>query len=187
MAGTAGGGGGTVAARFQVAAEGDRLKVTPRDPVWWLTCSDNLQPAQRVDGSWSVLRDDRPEGFNQHPAAHYLDGTYQSDCSLSLGCDVLVCEQMPTDPERIRDEMYVSTREFVQVGQQAAPTCDEEEQVRLDAGLDAGVLDGGLDAGGRQVPVLEARTPSGTLGMRIRYFPSNDCSGTPLTADVAVE
>jgi hypothetical protein len=193
QAGAAGAGGAAATARFQVTAEGEQLRLIPLDPVWTFLCENNIQAVRRVKGGWTALRDDRPPEFNGNFAAHYRDGTFHSDCALSLGCDVTSCVPLPSEPDLIfmgqplgiPGEMIVSAREIVQVGQRAAPTCDEE--AAGDAGIDAGGLDAGPDAGGRQVPLLESRTPTSPLGIRVRYYRNSSCSGDALTAEVPVE
>ncbi|MEO8181416.1 MAG: hypothetical protein ABI895_21470 [Deltaproteobacteria bacterium] len=198
MAGSAGNGGsgGAAPARFTAAVTGDVLLLTPLDPVWVSHCSEPIHAVQRSNGAWTVLRDDRPEAFNGHYAAHYLDGSYHSDCALSLGCDVGSCSQLTPELGPPWERLQPPAREYVQVGQALAPLCGEEITERdggvlnaglLEAGLlDAGLLDGGPDAGGRPVPRLESRAASGQLGMRIRYFRDSSCT-EEITTDVPVE
>lgn len=184
----AGGSGGTMDSdadaappRFRAVLEGQRVVFTPLDPVWINTCNEpNPRIAQRSGDSWTLLDDDRPEGTNLHHGAHYLDGEYQSDCRLSLGCDVGGCRAYADAVEdQGRFQFRLVAREFVQVGEQPAPTCDTE-----DAGI---ALDAGGDAGLRAVPVIESRAPTGPLAVRLRYFRDSQCQTEELTVDVEVE
>jgi hypothetical protein len=167
--------------RFQAVLTGERVLLTTSDSVWLTTCDEpNPRLAQRTGDSWTLLRDERPPESNLLQAAHYLDGSYQSDCRLSLGCDVGGCTPFA---EFYEDAWYfqarMTAREYVQVGQLGAPSCDQE---------DAGVpLDAGGDAGGRLVPNIESRAPSGPLAVRLRYFRDDHCATGAITTDILVE
>lgn len=166
-------------ARFQAVLEGDRVTVTALDPVWIILCNDNLRVVQQVNDSWTLLRDDRPPASNLHHAAHYVDGEYHSDCRLSLGCDVGSCTPFSDiGPELQWYRPRMIAREFVQVGELDAPTCD-----LVDAGSGS---DAAGDAGTRSVPNIESREPSGPLGIRIQYY-RDACDSDPITTDVPVE
>jgi hypothetical protein len=167
--------------RFQAVLEGLSVAFTPLDPVWINTCNEpNPRIAQRSGDSWTLLEDDRPENLNLQHEAHYLDGDYQSECRLSLGCDVGGCRSFA---DALEDELlfqsHLVAREFVQVGELPAPTCETE-----DAGI---ALDAGDDAGLRSIPAIESRAPTGPLALRLRYFRDSQCQTEELTAYVEVE
>jgi hypothetical protein len=188
----AGGAGGALeptdagVARFRARQSGDLVELVALDEAWFIDCENNPQLVQRVNGAWVPLRDDRPEAFNLNHAAHYLDGTYFSDCALSLGCDVSGCRRILDDREEFRqDTLKLRAREYVQVSEALAPDCDHDTGGLLDAG---GQFDAGSDAGVRRVPSIESRAPSGALAVRVRYYPGNRCSdGAAVTLDVPVE
>jgi hypothetical protein len=168
-------------ARFTAVLDGERVRLTALDPVWVYGCEDlNPRLAQRAGDSWTLLRDERPEGLNLHHAAHYLDGAYQSDCNLSLGCDVGGCASFV---EFLEDfglfQARLTAREYVQVGLLEAPACYPD-----DAGAN---LDAGGDAGHRSVPAIESRAPAGPLAVRLRYFRDSSCRTEAITTDIAVE
>jgi hypothetical protein len=168
------------AARFRASLQGQTVSVEALDDVWIALCNRDLQLVEQLDGSWTPLRDDRPEASNLQHAAHYLDGAFHSDCRLSLGCDVSYCvpfSEVPWDSEW--DQAPLIAREYVQVGSVAGPSCDA-----LDAGVDA---DAGSDAGVRRVPAIESRVPTHPLGVRVRYHSDSRCQTDPITTHVAVE
>lgn len=170
-------------AQFTAVLEGNQVRLTTGDAVWIQGCLRNPRIVHQLEGVWTPLRDDRPEGTNLERAAHYLDGSLQTraECQQSIGCDFATCEAFPLAPEPFPsdyDRMLV--REFVQVGQASAPTCDQ-----LDAGTPA---DAGTDAGVRQVPDIESRAPAGPIGVEIRYWRDSECQpGTDVTIVVPVE
>lgn len=184
-----GGSGGSIdadvpeagAARFQAVLDGERVRLTALDPVWLSLCNEpNPRLAHQTGDTWTILRDERPDGFNLQHAAHFLDGAYQSDCRLSLGCDVGGCtslEDFEQDVGVFQSRMIA--REYVQVGQLDAPSCDRE-----DAGVN---LDAGDDAGRRSVPAIESRAAEAPLVVRFRYFRDNRCETGAITTDIAVE
>jgi hypothetical protein len=132
---------------------------TTADNVWIQACTPSPRLVHEVDGVWTPLRDDRPEGTNLQFGPHYLDGALEPACRLSLGCDVGGCEKFPLAPEPfVTTYNHLVAREFVQVGLASAPTCDQ-----LDAGLDP---DSGSDAGVRQLPDIESRAPAGPSASR---------------------
>lgn len=166
---------------FTATREGDTVRLTTSDEVWIESCFRNPRVVQHEGDGWAALRDDRPDGYNLLRAGHYLDGAFVDEtCGLSLGCDVVGCTYFPSDPEDfIPFYQRFSVREYVQVGEAAAPTCDF---------IDAGVpLDGGADAGVRQVPNIESRAPTGALGVEIRYYLDSSCESDVITTVVAVE
>ncbi len=167
--------------RFRAVLDGERVRLTALDPVWVSQCDDpNPRLAQRAGDAWTLLRDERPEGFNLHHAAHYLDGSYQSDCVFLLACDVGGCRSIADFEEDVGVfQSRMIAREYLQVGQLDAPTCDRE-----DAGVD---LDAGGDAGRRSVPAIESRAPDGPLAVRLRYFRDSSCRTEAITTDIAVE
>lgn len=167
---------GTV--RFSATLEGTRVNVTALDQVTVEACNQSVRLVQRVGDSWEPLLDERPPGFNEQLAAHYLDGVYDSACRLSLGCDVAYCYSLTEGPDTF-DAPYLIAREFVKVGERAALTCDAQ-----DAGVE---LDAGPDAGVRFVPDIQSRAPSGPLGVRIRYHRLANCAGDAITTVVPVE
>ena len=164
-------------ARFQAVLDGEVVRLTALDPVWMLTCNfENPRVVQRSGDSgdaWTLVTDERPDGFNFQQEAHYLDGVYQSDCSLSLGCDVGGCVDLAEGVEEFGSR--VVAREFVQVGELPAAICDGDP------------ADGGVDAGVRTVPAIESRAPTGALGVRLVYYRDDRCRTEPITTDVAVE
>jgi hypothetical protein len=178
---TDGGSGGTDLsdgglAQFSAVLEGDRVRLSSSDGVWIERCQRNPRLVQQDGDAWTPLRDDRPEAYNLLDAAHYLDGSFRDACRLTLGCDVGGCAAFSTmyDP-------YVPlvAREFVQVGQASAPTCDQ-----LDAGIEP---DAGSDAGVRQVPNIESRAPTSAIGVEIRYYRDSRCRTGAITTVVPVE
>jgi len=185
--GTSGAGGSGLPdgglAQFTAVLEGNQVRLTTSDPVWIQACVRNPRIVHQVDGVWTPLRDDRPEGTNLERDVHYLDGSLQARaaCEQSLGCDVGGCEAFPLAPESFRNNYdRLTAREFVQVGQASAPTCD-----RLDAGTDP---DASSDAGVRQVPDIESRAPAGAIGVEIHYWRDGQCStGSDITTVVPVE
>jgi hypothetical protein len=170
-------------AQFTAVREGNQVRLTTSDPVWIQACQRNPRIVQQVDGVWTPLRDDRPEGTNLERNMHYLDGSLQAraECRQTLGCDVGGCEAFPVAPMPLRNTYdRLTAREFVQVGQASAPTCD-----RLDAGVEP---DASSDAGVRQVPDIESRAPGGAIGVEIQYWQDSQCStGSDITVVVPVE
>jgi hypothetical protein len=172
--GTPDAGGG----RFLATLQGEIVSLDSLDPAWWTLCR-GPQIIQRTGDEWTRLQDDRPEAFNLNHAAHYVDGVYHSDCRLTLGCDVDFCTPFPEDPLEFGSRYFTPlvAREYVQVGQRAAPDCE-----------DAGVaLDAGGDAGSRLVPDIESRVPGSPIGVRVRYYLDSRCQTEPITTDVPVE
>ncbi|HTV21914.1 MAG TPA: hypothetical protein VMG12_24660 [Polyangiaceae bacterium] len=167
--------------RFLATLEGDRVSLSSLDPVWVARCTRNFQVVQREGDDWTPLVDDRPDGTNLLYEAHYLDGVMNDACRLSVGCDVGGCIPLSDVADEIdpfqRDALIA--REFVSIGTAAAPTCD-----RLDAGVD---LDGGSDAGVRQIPNIETRVPVGALGVSVRFYTDAQCRTPRLTVVVPVE
>lgn len=109
----------------------------------------------------------------------YLDGTLEPACQRDRGCDVAGCRAFPPDPSSAFHDALVA-REFVQVGQASAPTCDP-----LDAGTDR---DASSDAGVRQVPDVESRAPAGPIGVQVRYYRDSGCPAEDeITVVVPVE
>jgi hypothetical protein len=183
--GGAGGAGGAQptdagVTRFRARQSGDLVELVALDEAWLIDCEKNPQLVQSVNGVWMPLRDDRPEAFNLNHAAHYLDGSYFSDCNLSLGCDVSACRRIRDAREEFREyTLKLRAREYVQVGEAVAPACGSDAGVEIDAGNDAGV---------RRVPNIESRAPSAALAVRVRYYPDNSCSENAwVTLDVPVE
>jgi hypothetical protein len=168
-------------AQFTAALEGNEVRLTTSDPVWVQTCAPSPRLVQQVGGVWTPLQDDRPPASNLLIGAHYLDGSLQPACRLSLGCDVGGCDAFPLAPEPyVTFYNRLVAREFVQVGQASAPTCDA-----LDAGIPA---DAGSDAGVRLVPDIESRAPAGPIGVEIHYWRDSQCSeGNDVTTVVPVE
>jgi hypothetical protein len=153
---------------------------TTADNVWIQACTPSPRLVHEVDGVWTPLRDDRPEGTNLQFGPHYLDGALEPACRLSLGCDVGGCEKFPLAPEPfVTTYNHLVAREFVQVGLASAPTCDQ-----LDAGLDP---DSGSDAGVRQLPDIESRAPAGSIGVEVRYWRDSQCLTGEITSVVPVE
>jgi hypothetical protein len=176
-------------ARFRATLEGDVVNVVALDRVWLEGCQTNPQLVQKLGDSWVPLRDERPEAFNLHHAAHYLDGTLYSDCYLSLGCDVASCQAFPEEAlsEDQLSDLYAPliAREYIEVAQLGAPSCERQgRDSHMDAGGDAGA---GSDAGVRLIPSLDSRVPSGPLGVRIRYYRDSGCRTEALTTEIAVE
>jgi hypothetical protein len=169
------------AARFRASLQGQTVSLEALDDdVWVVVCNRSLQLVEQLDGSWTPLRDDRPEASNLQHAAHYLDGAYHSDCRLSLGCDVSYCVPFSEVPwDSAWDQPPLIAREYVQVGDVGGPSCEQ-----LDAGVDP---DAGSDAGVRRVPAIESRVPTHPLGVRIRYHSDRRCQTDPITTHVAVE
>lgn len=167
LPGDSGGEAGT--ATFVAVVQGARMVVTTEDDVWTDGCSLDLEVLRWSGDGWVPLRDERPEGTNLHKAAHYVDGSYRSDCGQSLGCDYYFCSRF----DRRAEFTPLSAVEYVEVGQRAATLCSAEDAgVDSDAGSDT---DG--DAGVRIVPVVEQITPTSPLAVRIRYFASEQaCS-----------
>jgi hypothetical protein len=163
---------------FRAHLNGPSVTVGTLEDVWVVTCSEVAQVVQQHGDDWEPLRDERPPAFNQHHAAHFLDGAFHSDCQLSLGCDVSTCD-MWTFSGNPSGGGYLSlpARELVQIGDAAAPSCD---------GTDAGVESDGGNAAPRLVPNLESRAPTGPLRVRVRWFRDDQCDH-PLTADIAVD
>jgi hypothetical protein len=186
VSGASGAGGSGVPdgglAQFTAVLDGNQVRLTTSDDVWIQACVPNPRVVQQVDGLWTPLRDDRPEGTNLEHDAHYLDGSLQAraECRQSLGCDVVDCEAFPEAPMPLRNSYdRLTAREFVQIGQAPAPTCD-----RLDAGTEP---DASSDAGVRQVPDIESRAPAGDIGVEIHYWRDSQCSGAGITTVVPVD
>lgn len=186
LAGSGGAGGSTGVdmsdaglARFRATLAGETVSLVALDPVWLERCQRNPQLVQRSGDAWVLLRDERPEAFNLNHAAHYLDGAYHSDCRLSLGCDVGGCEAFPKSEPFDSDYAPLIAREYVEVGQIGAPTCEGE-----DAGIN---VDAGSDAGVRLIPSIESRAASGPLGVRVRYYRDSGCGTEAITAEIPVE
>jgi hypothetical protein len=185
--GTSGAGGSGMPdgglAQFSAVLEGNQVRLTTSDNVWIQACVLNPRIVKQVDGVWTPLRDDRPEGTNLERDMHYLDGSLQAraECRQSLGCDVGGCEAFPVAPMPLRNNYdRLTAREFVQVGLASAPTCD-----RLDAGVEP---DASSDAGVRQVPDIESRAPEGAIRVEIQYWRDSQCStGNDVTIVVPVE
>jgi hypothetical protein len=185
--GTSGAGGSGLPdgglAQFTAVREGNEVRLTTSDPVWIQACVQNPRIVRRANGVWTPLRDDRPQGTNLEHDVHYLDGALQARaaCRQTLGCDVGGCEAFPEAPAALRNTYdRLTAREFVQVGQASAPTCD-----RLDAGI---APDASSDAGERQVPDIESRAPEGAIGVEIQYWRDSQCStGSDITVVVPVE
>lgn len=165
-------------AEFNAVLEGDAVRLTTSDNVWVELCAGRLRLVQRVGDAWMPLRDDRPDAHNLLHDAHYLDGAFHDACRLSLGCDVSACMAYSRGREPVDDRALVA-REYVEVGQAAAPTCD-----LLDAGID---LDASSDAGVRLVPAIESRAPAGPIGVEIVYHLDSQCQTDAITAVVPVE
>ena len=165
--------------RFLAVLDGERVRLTALDPVWLFQCDEpNPRLARRLGDTWTLLRDERAEGFNLHHAAHYLDGEYQSDCALSLGCDVGGCTSLADFEQDVGPlQSRLIAREYVQVGQLEAPSCDQEDAANLDAG----------DAGRRSVPAIESSAPDGLLAVRFQYFRDSRCQTGAITTDIEVE
>jgi hypothetical protein len=162
--------------------EGDTVNLKALDHVWLERCERNPQLVQRSGDAWVLLRDERPEAFNLNLAAHYLDGTLNSDCHLSLGCDVGGCEEFPAgDPSDFYAPLIA--REYIEVGKLSAPSCERADR-EGDAGEDS---DASRDAGMQLIPSIESREPTGALGVRIRYYRDSECRTEPLTVEIAVE
>lgn len=173
------------ARHFEATTSGQTIGLRPLANVWLSTCSEALRVVQRSGEAWVPLRDDRPESINSLHAAHYLDGAYQSDCRQSLGCDLSICMPFTGSDDggaegyaRSNDRLLLA-REHVQAGDAPAPSCEDE-----DAGTPS---DAGSDAGSRRVPLIETRTPTGPLGVRVRYYLDSRCRTDQLTAFVPVE
>ncbi len=188
-AGTTAGSGGSMdggapdagAPRLRAVLEGQEVKLTALDPIWLRHCDmENPRLVQRANDAWTLLVDDRPDGTNLQQDAHYLDGAYHSACRLSAGCDVAGCAPLSEFEEDYGQFQFrLTAREYVQTGEQRAPTCEQG-----DAGFDA---DGGSDAGGRSVPAIESRAPAGPLGVRLVYYLDSACQTQPVSVDIPVE
>jgi hypothetical protein len=188
-AGASGGGGAEGSPRpprFQAVLSGSEVTLTALDPVWIESCEENPRLVQKVGDTWSPLRDERPQAVNLLQSAHYLDGVLDPACDRSEGCDVLACVNLAD-----RGAPFVArAREYVSVGQRRAPACGADaaaipSDAGSDSGADAGTSDAG--AGGRWVPNIESRAPTGPLGVRIRYYPDSGCKLSPTTVEVPVE
>lgn len=164
--------------RIVASLDGDAVILSSLDEVWIQTCSNTFQVVRREGDAWTPLRDDRPEARNLQVGAHYLDGTFIDACRLSLGCDVGTCAPLSRPLESYQLAKLVA-REYVSVGQAAAPTCEA-----LDAGAP---LDGGAGAGVRQLPDVETRVPEGALGVSVRFYRNASCDAPPVTLVVPVE
>jgi len=171
-------------ARFQAVLEGEVVRLTALDPVWVYGCNfANPRLVQRsgdAGDAWTLLTDERPDDFNLNHGAHYLDGSFQSDCWQSAACDVGGCGTL----EEVEDEFgqwqfRLIAREFVRTGELVAATCDVNE-----AGLGA---EAGVDAGVRTIPAIESRAPTGPLGVRLVYYRDSRCQTGAITTDIAVE
>lgn len=188
-AGASGAGGAEAAPnapRFRAVVTGNEVKLTALDPVWIESCEDNPRLIQKLGDTWTLLRDERPQAINLQNSAHYLDGILDPACDLGEGCDILGCEDLTKRSVPFR----APAREYVSVGQRLAPACgvsDSEASGPLDAGSDSGADSGTSDAGGRLVPNIESRAPSGALGVRIRYYADSECRTSPTTLDVPIE
>ena len=175
--------------RFSATLQGQTVSLRALDPVWILTCEEDVVLVQRgVNDAWVSLRDDRPDAINLLHAAHFLDGAYHSDCHFSNGCDHVFCEAFPEDDLSFNSyRAALIAREYVQVGQRGALTCaGEDAGIALDAGSDAG-SDAGEAAESRLVPNIESRAPSAPLGVRVRYFRDSNCGSEAITREIAVE
>jgi hypothetical protein len=167
-------------AQFVAVLEGTEVRLSTSDDVWIQACARNPRVVQQAGDTWTPLRDDRPDGTNLQLGAHYLDNSFLDACRQSLGCDVGGCEAFPSVPEPfVTPYNRLIAREFVQVGQASAPTCDQ-----LDAGIDP---DASTDAGVRQVPDIESRAPAGPIGVEIRYWRDSQCNTGAITTIVLVE
>jgi hypothetical protein len=189
--GAGGAEGSPRAPRFQAVLSGSEVKLTALDPVWIESCEENPRLVQKVGDTWTPLHDERPQAFNLLQSAHYLDGFLDPACNLSEGCDVLACVNLAD-----RSAPFVArAREYVSVGQRRAPACGADDSgsfaaaIPSDAGSDSGADSGTSDAGagGRWVPNIESRAPTGPLGVRIRYYPDSECKLSPTTVEVPVE
>lgn len=172
-------------ARFQAVLQGNVVKLTALDPVWIQACTGEPNPrlVQRSSDAgeaWTLLTDERPDGLNLHHDAHYLDGSFRSDCGQSVGCDVGGCDTLEEVEEGFGPLQFrLVAREFVRTGELSAATCDVNE-----AGLGA---EAGVDAGIRTVPAIETRAPTGALGVRLVYYRDSRCQTPEITTDIAVE
>jgi hypothetical protein len=177
--------------RFQAVLSGSEVKLTALDPVWIESCEENPRLIQKVEDTWTTLRDERPQAVNLLQSAHYLDGVLDPACNLNEGCDVLACENLAD----MSAPIIALAREYVSVGQRRAPACGADGSGSFaaatpsDAGSDSGADSGTSDAGaeGRWVPNIESRAPTGPLRVRIRYYPDSGCRTSPTIVDVPVE
>ena len=175
---------------FQAFLDGQTVRLRALANVWLTGCGESLLVVKRVGDGWVPLLDERPDGGNFQHSAHYLDGAYHPNCRLTLGCDVGYCVPFSgsdidwgSDQDAEWNNWPLSAREYVRVGNIDALTCDT---------LDAGVPpDAAIDAGLQRVPAIESRSPTGPLGVQIRYYPDNPCQAAasidPITALVPVQ
>ncbi|HTV20828.1 MAG TPA: hypothetical protein VMG12_19220 [Polyangiaceae bacterium] len=178
-------------AHFTATRDGDTVRLTTPDQIWIEACIRSPRLVQRTADGWTPLRDDRPEGYNLLRAGQYVDGVFSDEtCGPTLGCDIVGCRYFPVGTEDFTPfYQRFDAREYVQVGEAAAPTCDS-----IDAGIpydpapfEPVPLDAGPDAGLRQVPVIESRAPTGALGVEVRYYLDPSCVTELLTTWVEVE
>src|SRR5262252_4539094 len=68
--GSGGAEGSTHAPRFRAALAGNDVQLTALDPVWIISCEDNPRLVQKLGGTWTLLRDERPPATNLQQSAH---------------------------------------------------------------------------------------------------------------------